>query len=155
VQEQGDFDERCNVSAEDFQQAVKEAKELIKALEATSVARVRLVAGGFKIALERRIAPSGAAAPMPVASSAQADGNMHRVLSPMVGTFYHAPAPGQPPFVEVGARVVQGQAIGIVEAMKVMNTIASDVSGVVVEFLVPSGQAVQFEQPLLAIDTSG
>jgi acetyl-CoA carboxylase biotin carboxyl carrier protein len=143
------------VNAEDFQQAVKEAKELIKMLEATSVSRMRLVAGGFKILVERTLVQSGAAVPMPVASSIQADGNIHRVLSPMVGTFYHSPAPGQAPFVEVGSRVVQGQAIGIVEAMKVMNTISSDVSGIVVEILVPSGQAVQFEQPLVAIDTTG
>jgi acetyl-CoA carboxylase biotin carboxyl carrier protein len=143
------------VNAEEFQQAVKEAKELIKMVEATSVSRMRLVAGGFKILIERSLAPSGAVAAVPMAASVQADGHIHRVLSPMVGTFYHAPAPGQAPFIEVGARVVQGQTIGIVEAMKVMNTISSDVSGIVLEILVPSGQAVQFEQPLVAIDTTG
>ena len=72
--------------------------------------------------------------------------------APLVGTFDHAPSPGAKPFVEKGSRVERGQALGIIETMKVMNEIASDCAGVVVEILVPNGQAVQFDEPLLTID---
>jgi acetyl-CoA carboxylase biotin carboxyl carrier protein len=143
------------VSSEDVQEAVKEAKELIKMLESTSVSRMRLVTGGFKILIERVRAQTGADAPPSVASSVPTGDGFHRVLSPMVGTFYHSSGPGQPSFVEVGSRVGQGQTIGIVEAMKVMNEITSDVSGIVLEILVPNGRAVEFEQPLITIDPKG
>ena len=144
------------MSSEDVQQAVKEAKELIKMLESSSVSRMQLITGNFKILVERKLAQaSGAVAPPSGASAAATGDGLYRVLSPMVGTFYHSSSPGEAPFVEVGARVQRGQKIGIVEAMKVMNEISSDASGVVVEILVGNGQAVEFEQPLIAIDTKG
>jgi acetyl-CoA carboxylase biotin carboxyl carrier protein len=74
------------------------------------------------------------------------------VRSPMVGTFYHAPAPGEPPFVSVGGMVEPDTVIGIVEAMKLMNRITADRTGVVQDVLVPDGQPVEFEQPLLVLD---
>lgn len=145
---------------ENIRQAVNEAKELIKMLESTSVRRLRLVAGDFHIAVERAMAEPGAPAPMAAApGSAAAAGKvvdgLHRVLSPMVGTFYHASSPGSAPFVDVGSRVTKGQTVGIVEAMKVMNEVPSDASGVVVEILVSNGQAVEFDQPLITIDPKG
>src|SRR4051812_924969 len=105
-------------------------------LESSSVSRMRLVAGSFKILVERTLAPTSAAAPPSAASPLPIGDGLYRVLSPMVGTFYHSSSPGEAPFVEVGARVQRGQKIGIVEAMKVMNEISSDASGVVVEILV-------------------
>jgi acetyl-CoA carboxylase biotin carboxyl carrier protein len=144
------------MSEDNFHRVVCEAKELIKLVENSSVRRVVLGAGEFRIVIERS-APDGlcAAGPVaaaPTAAAAVASG-VHRVLSPMVGTFYRAGSPDAKPFAEVGARVEQGQAIGIIEAMKVMNEVAADVAGVVVELLVANGQPVQFEQPLIAIDT--
>jgi acetyl-CoA carboxylase biotin carboxyl carrier protein len=148
------------VGEEKVQQAVNEAKDLIKMLESTSVRRMRLVAGDFQITIERAFAEATpvSAAPLAAAASApsgRADDGRHRVLSPMVGTFYHSASPGASAFVEVGSRVERGQTIGIVEAMKVMNEVESDASGVVVEILVSNGQAVEFEQPLIAINTKG
>jgi acetyl-CoA carboxylase biotin carboxyl carrier protein len=144
---------------DDIQQAINEAKELIKMLETTSVRRVSLEAGSFNIEVERTFAegPSAPRAPDVIRTPEAAHGGgargHHQVLSPMVGTFYNAPSPGAKPFVEVGSRVERGQAIGIVEAMKVMNEVPSDVSGTVTEILASNGQPVQYEEPLMIIDT--
>jgi acetyl-CoA carboxylase biotin carboxyl carrier protein len=77
--------------------------------------------------------------------------NIHIVKSPIVGTFYRAPAPGAKPFVEVGSRVKKGDVLCIIEAMKIMNEIKSDVNGVVEEILVENGQPVEYGQPLFKI----
>ncbi len=78
------------------------------------------------------------------------------VTAPMVGTFYSAPTPGDPPFVQVGDSVRTGQIIGIIEAMKIMNEIASEVTGVVSEVLVSNGQPVEYGSELLRLSsTSG
>lgn len=75
----------------------------------------------------------------------------HRVKSPLVGTFYRSPSPSEGAFVEVGQRVEAGQTLCIVEAMKLMNEIPSDISGEVVEVLVEDTDGVEFDQPLFAI----
>jgi acetyl-CoA carboxylase biotin carboxyl carrier protein len=97
----------------------------------------------------------GPAAPPPHAAAPDTGTNAgmatHLVRAPMVGTFYHAPEPGAKPFVAVGEVVAKGQPVGIVEAMKLMNLIEADVSGTVVEVLVPSGAPVEFDQPLVAL----
>ena len=77
------------------------------------------------------------------------------VASPMVGTFYRAPAPDADPYVEVGQVVEVGQTVCIIEAMKLMNEIESEVRGKVVRVLVENAQPVQFEQRLMLIDVSG
>ncbi|MFI6577788.1 acetyl-CoA carboxylase biotin carboxyl carrier protein [Nocardiopsis sp. NPDC050513] len=89
-------------------------------------------------------------APGTGAASAAADGVRH-VAAVMVGTFYHAPEPGAAPFVSPGDLVDKGQQIGILEAMKLMNPIESDVRGRVVEVLVPDGTSVEYGQPLIAV----
>jgi acetyl-CoA carboxylase biotin carboxyl carrier protein len=138
-----------------FKQVVREAKELIRMLESTSIRRVRLEVGPYKIEVERTAEGAFAAGGRPdEGGPAPGVGNRHSVLAPLVGTFYNAPSPGAKPFVEVGARVQPGQAIGIIEVMKVMNEVASDVAGVVVEILAQNGHPVQYEQPLMIIDTS-
>jgi acetyl-CoA carboxylase biotin carboxyl carrier protein len=75
----------------------------------------------------------------------------HILTSPIVGTFYRAPAPDADPFVEVGARVAKGQVLCIVEAMKLMNEIESDIDGVIVEIYPTNAQPVEFGEPLFAI----
>ena len=74
------------------------------------------------------------------------------VLSPMVGTFYRAPAPGESPFVAVGDRVNSGQSVCIIEAMKLMNESEAEVSGQVMEILVQNGEPVEYGQPLMRIN---
>lgn len=97
----------------------------------------------------------------PVPASASSGGSPHAVdddtvaiLSPMVGTFYRAPAPGEPPFVSVGDRVSAGQAVCIIEAMKLMNELEAEVGGEVVEILVENGQPIEFDQPLMRVRPS-
>ena len=91
-------------------------------------------------------APAAAAAPTPVE-----DDDLVVIESPMVGTFYRSPAPDAPSFTEVGKRVDKGQTLCIVEAMKLMNEIESEVAGEVVEILVENAQPVQFGQALFKI----
>ncbi|MEN9887749.1 MAG: Biotin carboxyl carrier protein of acetyl-CoA carboxylase [Pseudomonadota bacterium] len=106
-------------------------------------------------------APALAAAPAPVATvaapvvapaAAPAEPTGHIVKSPMVGTFYRASSPGAKAFVEVGQSVKEGEAICIVEAMKILNEIEADKSGTVTQILVENGQAVEYGQPLFVIE---
>ena len=96
-------------------------------------------------------AAPAAPAPVPEATPAAAVPAGHIVTSPMVGTFYRASAPGNAPFVEVGAPVKEGDTLCIIEAMKLLNEIESDFSGVISQVLVESGQPVEFGQPLFVI----
>jgi acetyl-CoA carboxylase biotin carboxyl carrier protein len=147
-------------NAEQIERVVKEARALVSMLETTSVRRICLEAGDFKIEIERAFgegsalaAPSVAiAGPGPGGASA-ASTTRHTQLAPLVGTFYRSANPGSKAFVEVGSRVERGQPVGIIEAMKLMNEVLADAAGVVVEILVENAQPVQFEQPLLVIDT--
>lgn len=80
------------------------------------------------------------------------DQKLVEVISPMVGTFYRAPAPGEAAFVEVGDRIRLGQTVCIIEAMKLMNEIETEVSGQVVEILVENGEPIEYGQPLMRIN---
>ena len=94
------------------------------------------------------VSASAPAADSPVADE---EAGLHIVKSPIVGTFYEASAPGAEPYIKVGDQVESGQVICIVEAMKLMNEIESDVAGEVVKRMVASGQPVEYGQPLFAI----
>ncbi|HIV53642.1 MAG TPA: acetyl-CoA carboxylase biotin carboxyl carrier protein [Candidatus Mediterraneibacter norwichensis] len=94
-------------------------------------------------------APAGAEAPAEASAEGELKGNV--VKSPLVGTFYAAPAEDADPFVKVGDSVKEGQVLAIVEAMKLMNEIESDFTGTVTEILVENGQAVEYGQPLFVI----
>jgi acetyl-CoA carboxylase biotin carboxyl carrier protein len=106
------------------------------------------------------IVPSAVAAPEAATSSgdigAETRGgeDLHLVKSPIVGTFYGSPSPGAEPFVKIGAHVDAGQTLCIVEAMKLMNEIESDVSGEVLRIFVDNGQPVEYGQPLFGIRPS-
>jgi acetyl-CoA carboxylase biotin carboxyl carrier protein len=78
----------------------------------------------------------------------------HEIKSPIVGTFYRAPAPEAPPFVQVGAPIDAGTVLCIIEAMKLMNEIESDVAGKIVKILVENGQAVEYDQTLFLVETA-
>lgn len=90
------------------------------------------------------VAPVAPETPAPVASG-------HVVKAPMVGTFYRAPSPDASPFVEIGKAVKEGESLCIIEAMKLLNEIEADKSGVVKEILVENGEPVEFGQPLFVI----
>jgi acetyl-CoA carboxylase biotin carboxyl carrier protein len=83
--------------------------------------------------------------------AADEDAGLHIIKSPIVGTFYEASAPGAEPYIKVGDQIESGQVVCIVEAMKLMNEIESDVAGEVVKRMVASGQPVEYGQPLFAI----
>ncbi|QDE92357.1 acetyl-CoA carboxylase, biotin carboxyl carrier protein [Myxococcus xanthus] len=104
----------------------------------------------------RVAAPPPAAAPAAPAPAAEkpAEKPGHQVTSPFVGTFYRTPAPDQPPFVDVGSIVKKGQVLCIIEAMKLMNEIESEVSGRVAEILVENGRPVEFGQALFRIEVA-
>lgn len=98
-------------------------------------------------------------APQPAAtveapSPAADDAHFSRVVSPMVGTFYRSSSPEKPPFVEVGSQVTAGQTLCIIEAMKLMNEITSEVSGHVRRIMVENGQPVEFGQVLFLVEPS-
>ena len=105
--------------------------------------------------MQQHYAPAGAPAhPAPAAAPVAvvaAEPTGHIVKSPMVGTFYRSSAPGSPAFVEVGSTVKEGDTLCIIEAMKLLNEIDSDMSGVVTKILVENGQPVEFGQPLFVI----
>ena len=91
------------------------------------------------------------AAPSPADDASQASNSFHEITSPIVGTFYKAPSPESPDFVNVGDRIEPGQTLCIVEAMKVMNEIESDVSGVVEKILIDNGNPVEYGEPMFWI----
>ena len=93
-----------------------------------------------------------AAAPAPVAAPAPAVETGHIVKSPMVGTFYRASSPNAKPFAEVGQQVKEGDAICIIEAMKIMNEIEADKSGTIVKILAENGHPVEYGQSLIVIE---
>ncbi len=82
---------------------------------------------------------------------AAAETRGHVVRAPMVGTFYRAPSPGSPPFVEVGDRVKEGDTLCIIESMKMMNHISADKAGSIEAILVENGKPVEFDQPIVTI----
>lgn len=152
----------------------EELRKLIALLEEKNLTEFELEVEGFKIKLSRSLgnssspaqlmftpAPSEAGRIMAASSEIPAptptvaeDKNIHYITSPMVGTFYRAPSPTSPPFVDIGDAVKNGQTLCIVEAMKLMNEIESDVSGVVVDILVENGKPVEYGQKLFAIKVS-
>jgi len=87
----------------------------------------------------------------PASSTDTSDGNVAYVTSPFVGTFYRSPSPDTAPFVDVGTRIKKGQVLCIVEAMKLMNEIESEIEGSIVQILVENGQAVEYGEPLFKI----
>ncbi|MBN0989555.1 acetyl-CoA carboxylase biotin carboxyl carrier protein [Amphritea pacifica] len=147
---------------------IRKVKKLIELLEESNINEIEIHEGEESVRISRgstvvaapapvAAAPAPVAAPVaapaPAAATAEAAPahNGHAVLSPMVGTFYRAPSPSSASFVEVGQSVKEGDPICIVEAMKMMNQIEADKSGVVEAILVEDGQPVEFDQPLVII----
>jgi acetyl-CoA carboxylase biotin carboxyl carrier protein len=106
------------------------------------------------LAMTMPAATAAPAAPAAAAAPAGPPAGRHILTSPIVGTYYSAPAPDAEPFVEVGSRVRKGQVLCIIEAMKLMNEIECDVDGVIAEIYPQNAQAVEFGEPLFAIRTT-
>ncbi len=123
----------------------------ISRAQPASSAAVQYVAAPQAAAIAPVAAPAAPAAPA-AAPAVSAEISGHAVLSPMVGTFYRSPSPDAKPFIEVGQIVNVGDALCIVEAMKMMNRIESDKAGVVKAILVNDGEAVEFDQKLIIIE---
>lgn len=148
---------------------IRKVKKLIELLEESNINEIEIKEGEESVRISRGAtgavayaapapvaapvaAPAPAAAPAAPAEAAPAPAAKdNAVLSPMVGTFYRAPSPSSPSFVEVGQSVKAGDVICIIEAMKMMNQIEADKAGVVEAILVEDGQPVEFDQPLVTI----
>lgn len=145
---------------------LRKLKTLIDLVAESGIAELEITEGEGKVRIvkfSQTLQPVAAvqpqpvqAAPMPAAAAPAAPAEPaaptgHVVKSPMVGTFYRAPNPSSPPFVEVGATVAEGDALCIIEAMKLLNEIEADKSGVIREILVENGEPVEFGQPLFVI----
>lgn len=157
----------------------QEIQELLTAIAQTSITELELETGDFKLKVSKgvvqapviigeptpvttiaptvaaqpavAIAPTTTAAPdNPVPSPVEKKGVP--VTSPMVGTFYRAPAPGEAPFVQVGDRISSGHTVCIIEAMKLMNEIEAEVNGQIIEILVEDGQPVEYGQTLMLVN---
>jgi len=153
---------------------LRKLKKLIDLVQESGIGEIEITEGEEKVRICRQapgVAPMMMAAPgmqpmqyaagagMPAAAPAAApapaappEPKGHQLKSPMVGTFYRAPSPGAPPFVEVGQQVTKGQTLCIIEAMKLLNEIESDASGTVKAILVENGQPVEYGQPLFTIE---
>jgi acetyl-CoA carboxylase biotin carboxyl carrier protein len=108
---------------------------------------------GINMAITGTVGSTGSVTPeqLTIAASLPMGQKLVDMVSPMVGTFYSAPAPSEPPFIEVGDRIKAGQTVCIIEAMKLMNEIEAEVSGQIVEILLQNGAPVEFGQPLMRI----
>lgn len=149
---------------------IRKIKKLIELVEESGIAELEITEGEESVRIHRGSshsapihyqlppqhapAPAQAAAPAaaPEAPAAAPEISGHVLKSPMVGTFYAAPAPGSPDFVTVGQQVKAGDTLCIVEAMKMMNQIEADKGGVVKQILVENGEPVEFDQPLFVIE---
>lgn len=151
----------------------EDVQRLIKLLDSSHFDELQLEAEGIKLLLRRNgatstvpapvaptpvaavalvapPAPTVAAAPVPAAAST-GDAALLEIRSPMLGTFYGAPKPGAEPFVAIGGRVSADTAVGIIEVMKLMNSISAGLEGVLVEVLVRDGDLVEFDQVLMRV----
>ncbi|MGN7478364.1 acetyl-CoA carboxylase biotin carboxyl carrier protein [Solibacillus silvestris] len=157
---------------------VQEIREIIKLVDASSIDEFVYEADGAKVKLKKKngvtevVAPkkvvetAPAAAPAPVAAApaptpapkveapaapAENTADLHKITSPMVGTFYQAPNPESAPYVKVGDKVGDETIVCIVEAMKLFNEIEAEIKGEIVEILVQDGQLVEYGQPLFLV----
>jgi acetyl-CoA carboxylase biotin carboxyl carrier protein len=147
---------------------LRKLKTLIELVETSGIAELEIQEGEERVRITRAgtapapalvhlpagaqpAAPAPAAAAPPAAPAPEPEPEGHVVKSPMVGTFYRAASPGAKAFVEVGDTVKEGDALCIVEAMKLMNEIEADAAGVVKAILVENGQPVEFGQPLFLL----
>jgi len=150
---------------------IRKVKKLIELLDESGIAEIEITEGEESVRISR-YAPGAPAAPAPVAMAApiaapaasaaaapaapaaapEPEEDGFEVTAPMVGTFYAASSPGAAPFVQVGDRVNEGDTLCIIEAMKMMNQIEADISGMVKSIRLQNGEPVEFGQTMIVID---
>ena len=142
----------------------EDLKEMIGLLKDTDITELQVEKEGIKIKIKREKyfghieVPQASVERKGVKEEAitlETEGNLLTVASPIVGTFYRAPAPDSAPFIEAGARVKKGQVLCVIEAMKLMNEIESEMDGIVARILVENGHPVEYGEPLFLIDPAG
>lgn len=150
---------------------LNQLRELLAILNQTDISELCLKSSHFELTIRKGDRTSGSPAapteaqvalpaPVPVAAPPEApppaiiDKKWVEIISPMVGTFYRAPAPDEPPFVEIGENIRRGQTVCIIEAMKLMNELESEINGQVMEILVQNGEPVEYGQPLMRVNPS-
>jgi acetyl-CoA carboxylase biotin carboxyl carrier protein len=150
---------------------IRKVKKLIELLDESGIAEIEITEGEESVRISRHaagapMAPMAYAAPPPVAAApvaaaaeaaapvaaAEPEEDGYEVAAPMVGTFYASASPGASPYVQVGDRVNEGDTLCIIEAMKMMNQIEADVSGVIKSIRVQNGEPVEYGQTLVVID---
>jgi acetyl-CoA carboxylase biotin carboxyl carrier protein len=131
---------------------IQGVRELVELVNATSVTRVALSVGSIRVEIESAPTMNGPALAAPAALEVPAPPASGAIKAILVGVFYRRPAPGEPPFVEVGTRVEAGQQIAIIEAMKMINPVVADRASVISEILVEDGDVVEFDQSLFTIE---
>ena len=148
---------------------MKQIKSLISTFDDSGLSKIKINKEGFEIEMEKATGLVAApvqtisAAPAPVAAAVSAAApaapaaapqaiSGDTIDSPMVGTFYAAPSPDSAPFVKVGDTVKKGQAVAVLEAMKIMNELEAEFDCKIVEILVKDGQAVEYDMPLFVVE---
>ena len=156
---------------------IRKVKKLIELLDESGIAEIEISEGDDSVRISRHppggaqvvhsmpaaapaapapvaVAPDPVAAPSP-AAPAEPEEDGHQVKAPMVGTYYAAPSPGAPAYVQVGDSVNEGDTLGIIEAMKMMNQIEAEVSGTIKSIRAQNGEPVEYGQTLFIIDQRG
>lgn len=143
---------------------LKELKRLISLFEKADITELEVESKDVRVRLKKEIqgktlsSVEYSSPPAPVKPTEEkevhetGEEKLHQILSPMVGTFYRAPSPDSPPYVEVGQEVKVDETVCIIEAMKIMNEIKAEVNGRIVKVLVENGEPVEFEQPLFLVE---
>jgi acetyl-CoA carboxylase biotin carboxyl carrier protein len=160
---------------------IRKVKKLIELLDESGIAEIEITEGEESVRISRHASKSApapapavaapaaappapapaapaapaAAAPPPPAAASDADDDGHAVTAPMVGTYYSAPSPGSPAFVQVGDKINEGDTLCIIEAMKMMNQIEAEVSGTIKSIRAQNGDPVEYGQVLFVIDQRG
>ena len=124
-----------------------DVREILRIIDESDLDELRVETGELSLHVVRAVA-APAAAPAP---PREASGDV--IASPMLGTFYRAPAPGAAPYVDVGSRVEPDTIVCIIEVMKMMNSVNAGVSGTIAEVCVENGEAVEYDAPLFRVET--
>ena len=149
---------------------LEELKELMSLLKDTDITELLVEKDGVKVKIRREKFFSHLEVPQSIlsvrreaqrkedlvpAQEEELEAKLFTVTSPIVGTFYRSPSPEAEPFVDIGARVKKGQTLCLIEAMKLMNEIESEIDGVVVRALVDNGHPVEYGEPIFLLDPAG
>jgi len=128
-----------------------DVREILRLIDESDVEELRVETGALSLHVLRGDATPADVQPHPAVEPAESDGTA-TIEAPMIGTFYRAPEPGAPPFVEVGARVAPETVVCIIEVMKMMNPIRAGVAGTVVEVCAENGAPVEYGAPLFRVE---